>query len=544
MNQSLGKKMLVLGVLVVLGLSFFGVTTIGTNFMVQKKFDVMGERHEQITIVGRMLTSHLHTMLAAMDSIIDKDEGTIHPERRETINKNLSYMEKTVGALVDLADTDQEKQEALKIKESLGALKTGLQVDLVDLINRRASSEEFTKIDDVLDNYGDGIEESLTIIHESVEAEIMEAMHEAGSIIKFSTMSSIILFAAGLVITIGLMVFITRSTTKALGTVSAELDDTSLQVNAAAAEVASSSQSLAEGASQQAASIEETSASLEEVGAMIKQDADNLKQANELMTETNEVIHESDESMKKLTASMADISAASAETQKIVKTIDEIAFQTNLLALNAAVEAARAGEAGAGFAVVADEVRNLAMRAADAAKDTSQLIEETVQKIGVGSDLVTETSESFYVAAQSTDRVGTIVGEIAGSAGEQARAVDQVTQAIHQIDTVTQSNAAAAEEAASASEELSAQSEMMKGSVGVLAQLAGNSRRSGGGGQYTPMEVRRPEPSGPAVTETKHSAPPQARQALPPAPKKETAPAKGMSAEEIIPMDDDEFEDF
>ena len=331
--------------------------------------------------------------------------------------------------------------------------------------------------------------------------------------------------------------FLGREISATLKQVSTTLNEGAEQVAAAAGEVSSSSQTLAEGASQQAAAVEETSASLEEVGAMIKQDADNARQADELMKEANQVIQSADESMKKLTISMEEISAASAQTQKIVKTIDEIAFQTNLLALNAAVEAARAGEAGAGFAVVADEVRNLAMRAAEAAKNTSNLIEGTVQKITAGNALVSETSESFYVAAQSTTRIGTIITEMAGAASQQANAISQVTKAIHEIDTVTQANAAAAEESASASEELNAQAEMMKGSVGQLLEMVG-------GGESPAIKptadkkLKRPPTR--AQYDAKKIAPP-ARKALPPAPK--SSPAKGRKPEDIIPMGDD-FEDF
>ena len=267
--------------------------------------------------------------------------------------------------------------------------------------------------------------------------------------------------------------FIVRGIVTSLRKVSEEMGEGANQVTVAAGEISSSSQTLAEGASQQAAAVEETSASLEEVSDMIKQDAENVRQADGLMKEANTVIMSADESMKKLTISMDEISTASAETQKIVKTIDEIAFQTNLLALNAAVEAARAGEAGAGFAVVADEVRNLAMRAAEAAKNTSSLIAGTVRKIQTGSALVKETSESFNVAAESTTRIGAIITEIADAASQQANAINQVTKAIHEIDTVTQSTAAAAEESAAASEELSAQSEMMKASVGNLLEMVG-----------------------------------------------------------------------
>ena len=373
-------------------------------------------------------------------------------------------------------------------------------------------------------------------VQEEANQEGVAAKERAKFLGWLALMLGIIALASGA----ALAFFLGRGISTALKQVSQTLNEGAEQVAAAAGEVSSSSQTLAEGASQQAAAVEETSASLEEVGAMVKQDADHARQADDLMKEANTVIMSADESMKKLTTSMEEISAASAQTQKIVKTIDEIAFQTNLLALNAAVEAARAGEAGAGFAVVADEVRNLAMRAAEAAKNTSNLIEGTVQKVNTGSALVKETSESFNTAAESTTRIGTIISEIAGSASQQANAVTQVTKAIHEIDTVTQSNAAAAEESASASEELNAQAEMMKGSVGNLLEMVG--------GAEGPVKQRQDaqrlrRPPTPAHASAKKIAPP-ARKALPPAPKKQTAPpAKGAKPEDIIPMGDD-FEDF
>jgi methyl-accepting chemotaxis protein len=216
---------------------------------------------------------------------------------------------------------------------------------------------------------------------------------------------------------------------------------------------------VAEGASEQAASVEETSSSLEEIASMTKQNADNATAVNELVDETRQVVQRAYEGMQKMTRSMEDISAASAETGKIIKTIDEIAFQTNLLALNAAVEAARAGEAGMGFAVVADEVRNLAQRAAAAAGNTAALIEGTVKKVNLGYDLVTHTHEVFEQVAERSQKMGELVGEIAAASQEQARGIEQVNVAVAEMDKVIQQNAAGAEELASAMAAFKASSE-------------------------------------------------------------------------------------
>ncbi|MFZ5775223.1 MAG: methyl-accepting chemotaxis protein [Thermodesulfobacteriota bacterium] len=195
---------------------------------------------------------------------------------------------------------------------------------------------------------------------------------------------------------------------------------------------------LSEGASQQASALEETAASLEEMAAMTKRNADNADSGNLLIHETKATVTVADQDMEALTASMREISAASRDTQKIVKTIDEIAFQTNLLALNAAVEAARAGEAGAGFAVVAEEVRNLAQRAAVAAQETAAMIEATVGRIESGNALATKTGAAFGKVTTNIEKVSAIMGEITVASREQAHGIDQIHAAIGNINTVTQ----------------------------------------------------------------------------------------------------------
>jgi methyl-accepting chemotaxis protein len=281
--------------------------------------------------------------------------------------------------------------------------------------------------------------------------------------------------AVFLILTVFGVLYFSRGITLPIGKAAAELTEASTQVAAASSEVAAASQSLAEGASQQASALEETSSSLEEMSSMTKQNAGNASQADSLMKQANSVVKRANESMAALTRSMGEISAASMETSKIIKTIDEIAFQTNLLALNAAVEAARAGEAGAGFAVVAEEVRNLAMRAAEAAKNTSALIETTVVKIKDGSDLVAKTNEAFMEVAGSASKVGELVGEISAASTEQAQGIDQITKAVAEMDKVTQETAAHAEESASASEEMNAQAEQMKHVTAELTNIIGGS---------------------------------------------------------------------
>ncbi len=211
----------------------------------------------------------------------------------------------------------------------------------------------------------------------------------------------------------------------------------------------SMSMSLSEAASRQAASLEEVSSSMEEMAAMTKQNADNSAQANQLMTETEAVIRSADTSMSELTGSMREIAEASNKTQQIIKTIDAIAFQTNLLALNAAVEAARAGEAGAGFAVVADEVRNLAMRAAESAKNTASLTEDIAGKVKMGESLVSRSYDAFQTVTERSSKVVKLLAEVAAASQEQSDGLDQINRAVNDMNTMTQENAASAEELSS-----------------------------------------------------------------------------------------------
>ncbi len=308
--------------------------------------------------------------------------------------------------------------------------------------------------------------------------EVVQTLHSASETVRSKTQTASFLtgIACGVVVFTFLFIFLSR-VSRSIGKITTVLNKRSESIVSASVQVASTSRQLAEGASEQAAAIEETSASLEEMDSMTRQNADNAGQANHVMQETTVMVADANQSMDELTGSMSEISQASAETSKIIKTIDEIAFQTNLLALNAAVEAARAGEAGAGFAVVADEVRSLAMRAAEAAKNTSDLIQVTIQKVNTGQELVTKTNLSFDEVAENASKVDELVAEIAAASKEQAQGIGQVNSAVTEMDKVVQQNASGSEETSSASQEMQNQAEEMKAVLGELTVMIN------GGGQ-------------------------------------------------------------
>ena len=275
----------------------------------------------------------------------------------------------------------------------------------------------------------------------------------------------------GAILSLGLSLYITRSITRPLAGYIDNLKESAEKVTMASDQLSAESQSMAEGASQQAAALEETSSSLEEMASMSRQNADNASHANVLSGEAVKILDNSGTTIENLISAMQGVSQASEDTSKILKSIDEIAFQTNLLALNAAVEAARAGEAGAGFAVVAQEVRNLAQRAAQSAKDTALLIEDTITKVRLGSTLVTETSEKFAALSASTEKVIHLVAEISGASEEQAQGALQINKAIMEVDKVVQQNAANAQEGAGSSQLLKAQANQLGTVVSGLVSM-------------------------------------------------------------------------
>jgi methyl-accepting chemotaxis protein/methyl-accepting chemotaxis protein-1 (serine sensor receptor) len=305
-----------------------------------------------------------------------------------------------------------------------------------------------------------------------------------------------LLAALGVAAALGVwVVFVVRGSTVSLRDTARQLSEGAEQVAAAATQVATAAQSLSQGATEQAATLEETSASMEEMSSMTRSNVEDARRAAALVTAVEHELALTNDRLTATVQTMEEIRLSSGRVGKIIKAIDEIAFQTNILALNAAVEAARAGEAGMGFAVVADEVRSLAQRAAEAARSTSELIEDSSRNAELGMRRVEEMAGAIGQFTTSVVEVRRLSEQVSTASDQQSQGIAQVTTSIGEMEKVTQSTAATAEESAAASEELNAQAET---SLGIVRQLdtmvgggarAGAARRARGGNAGSPRAM-------------------------------------------------------
>ncbi|PAW79849.1 MAG: hypothetical protein B9S32_00535 [Verrucomicrobia bacterium Tous-C9LFEB] len=452
--------------------------------------------------IGIFTNWHVHEL--SDDSLIREDINQVYIEmlnarRREKdffLRKDEQYIAKNKEHVANMlklaeakaADTDLSEKDRVAMRDVVASIKNYgdaflKQVELekqADGTNAAAIKEKEQTVVDAAHH----IEKGVKMVNTDLQAKMKDAFQ---SIIWLNNVITGFSLLIGIVLGVGLSLSLSRQIMK----VAAALGLASGQTTEASSQVSSSSQQLAQGASEQAASLEETSASMEEIASIISSNAEHANSVKGLTTETRSITEKNAREMEglqeqltelgkssgQMTEAIGEIQSSSDSISKIIKTIDEIAFQTNILALNAAVEAARAGEAGMGFAVVADEVRNLAKRSADAAKETSALIENAIAKSHAGvrvNESITKSLTEVSVKARAVqsglqlitskvENVDNSMSEIVSASKEQSRGVEQVNGALTQLDKVTQSNAACAEQVASATEELNAQAVELRG---------------------------------------------------------------------------------
>lgn len=279
----------------------------------------------------------------------------------------------------------------------------------------------------------------------------------------------------GLSIAIGIVIFfVLGKVNYRMRSFAGRLAETARQMSSTAEEVSGSSAELADGAFKQAASLEETSATTEELATMTKRNAENTRSAFELVLTGDQRVEQANRTLKEMETSMKSINGSSDKISKIIKVIEEIAFQTNILALNAAVEAARAGEAGLGFAVVAEEVRNLAQRCSQAAKDTADLIEESIVRSNEGSSNLDHVAAAITGITEATKKIKTLVDEVNMASQEQAKGIEHVSQSVNQMSHVTQQSANNAEKSAVAGKQMASQADVMNSMVLELRGMVGS----------------------------------------------------------------------
>ena len=452
----------------------------------------------------RALTAYVHEMASAADSLARGELDTQVKPRSEhdVLARNFQQMQSSLATLVKSLDTliaaarDGRLSERAQANELKGAYQ-----HLVEGLNS------------LLAAVGEPIEESASVLEQVAERDLTARMvrEYKGD---FERIKQALNTA-------------TSNLESSLSQVAGGAD----QVTAASNEINSSSQSLARGASEQASALEEISASLQEIRSMSMQNTANSAEARTLAESATASAEKGSGNAALLSDAMGRIKKSSEETAKIVKTIDEIAFQTNLLALNAAVEAARAGDAGKGFAVVAEEVRNLAMRSAEGARTTGELISSSRVQADEGWKLNNEVHSNLTEIAAGIKKVGTVMGEIAAASEQQSSGVSQVSTAVEQLNQVTQTNAASSEESASAAAELSAQADELRTLVTSFKLEQGQSQQK----RSAPTSASKPAPkAAPKVA--------PARVASRPAAAAKAPTGKAASSESFIPFGDEKDE--
>ena len=506
-NMKIGTKLMIFMVimeLLIVGVAYHGITVARDTDATYR--EIMADDVEASANAYEM-GMHFQHARANMLLVLRSDDPAKKQEYTAAMEKNLDEADECLKVLQQTAKSDQAKTEIATLttaynnfRQSTASYLRQQAVQPLESGARTAATTNYVKNDEAIadklheiaDMGYDSAKKRDIAISEELDRDVIAIMMVALAMVLASAAAGILFNrdvknrliqlseSADRIADGDLATEVVTSTGDELGDAAAsfeimrqrirevlvEINHGADQVAAGAQNVSDASVALSQGASEQAASVEQLSASISEIASQTASNAQNAEKANELTVGTRSRAEMGNQEMQEMLAAMEEINASSVNISKIIKVIDEIAFQTNILALNAAVEAARAGQHGKGFAVVAEEVRNLAARSAKAAKETTDMIEGSMEKVEAGRGIAHKTAQALSEIVGDVASVADIVASIAKASNEQKLALEQINQGVQQVSQVVQSNSSTSEEAATASQHLSAQADSMKANVG------------------------------------------------------------------------------